>query len=134
MQRILLAEDNKINQVVAVGVLKKLGYEVDIVEDGSGAVAACADTQYGAILMDVMMPGVDGYEATKMIRDSERLRHLRPIPIIGLSARAMTGDREIALNAGMNDYLTKPLRTPELVDALDRWLDDEVVGEELSPA
>lgn len=130
MHRILLAEDNKINQVVAAGVLKKLGYEVDIVEDGAQAVAACAGTQYGAILMDVMMPGVDGYQATRMIRDAERRTHLRPIPIIGLSARAMTGDREIALDAGMNDYLTKPLRTPDLVAALGRWLDDE----ELSPA
>ncbi|MCU1369966.1 MAG: hybrid sensor histidine kinase/response regulator [Ilumatobacteraceae bacterium] len=127
MQRILLAEDNKINQVVAAGVLKKLGYEVDIVEDGSAAVAACADTQYGAILMDVMMPGVDGYQATKLIRDFERQLGLRQIPIIGLSARAMAGDREIAINAGMNDYLTKPLRTSDLVAALDCWLDDEVV-------
>jgi len=125
MQRILLAEDNKINQVVAAGVLKKLGYEVDIVEDGSAAVAACADNQYGAILMDVMMPGVDGYQATKLIRDFERQLNLRQIPIIGLSARAMTGDREIAINAGMNDYLTKPLRTADLVAALECWLDDE---------
>ena len=134
MHRILLAEDNKINQVVAVGVLKKLGYEVDIVEDGAAGVSACAETQYGAVLMDVMMPNVDGYQATEQIRDGERKRHLRPIPIIGLSARAMAGDREIALNAGMNDYLTKPLRTPDLVDALERWLDDEAADEELSPA
>jgi CheY-like chemotaxis protein len=133
MQRILLAEDNKINQVVAAGVLKKLGYEVDIVEDGSAAVAACADTQYGAILMDVMMPGVDGYQATKLIRDFERQLHLRQIPIIGLSARAMAGDREIAINAGMNDYLTKPLRTADLVAALECWMDDEP-AEEPAPA
>ena len=125
MQRILLAEDNKINQVVAAGVLKKLGYEVDIVEDGSAAVAACTSAEYGAILMDVMMPGVDGYQATAMIRDIERQRGLKQIPVIGLSARAMTGDREIALNAGMNDYLTKPLRTAELVDVLDRWMAPE---------
>ena len=125
MQRVLLAEDNKINQVVAAGVLKKLGYEVDIVEDGSAAVAACADGEYGAILMDVMMPGMDGYQATKLIRDFERQLRLPQIPIIGLSARAMTGDREIALSAGMNDYLTKPLRTPDLVEALDRWMEEE---------
>jgi CheY-like chemotaxis protein len=128
MQRILLAEDNKINQVVAAGVLKKLGYEVDIVEDGSAAVAACAETQYGAILMDVMMPGVDGYQATKLIRDFERQLHLQQIPIIGLSARAMAGDREIAINAGMNDYLTKPLRTADLVAALEAWMEVEPVG------
>jgi len=132
MQRILLAEDNKINQVVAAGVLKKLGYDVEIVEDGSAAVAAHAAGQYGAILMDVMMPGVDGYQATKMIRDFERQLDQRQIPIIGLSARAMTGDREIALNAGMNDYLTKPLRTADLVDALARWV-EEPVGEDTVP-
>jgi CheY-like chemotaxis protein len=124
MQRVLLAEDNKINQVVAAGVLKKLGYEVDIVEDGSAAVAACADGTYSAILMDVMMPGMDGYQATKLIRDFERQLRQPQIPIIGLSARAMAGDREIALNAGMNDYLTKPLRTPDLVEVLERWIEE----------
>ncbi len=127
MQKVLLAEDNKINQVVAAGVLKKLGYDVDIVEDGSAAVAACANEEYGAILMDVMMPGVDGYQATSMIRAFERQLGLKQIPIIGLSARAMTGDRDIAINAGMNDYLTKPLRTTDLEDALERWVDPEPV-------
>ena len=122
MQRILLAEDNKINQVVAAGVLKKLGYEVDIVEDGAAAVAACAGEAYGAILMDVMMPGVDGYQATGMIREVERRLGNKPIPIIGLSARAMTGDRDIAIDAGMSDYLTKPLRTADLEVALRRWM------------
>ena len=122
MHRVLLAEDNKINQVVAAGVLKKLGYEVDIVVDGEAAVEACSAHEYAAVLMDVMMPNVDGYQATGLIRDFERKRRLRPIPIIGLSARAMTGDRDIALEAGMNDYLTKPLRTADLQTALDRWI------------
>jgi CheY-like chemotaxis protein len=126
-QRILLAEDNKINQVVAVGTLKKLGYEVDIVEDGAQAVTACAAESYGAVLMDVMMPGVDGYQATGMIREHERSHGLQPIPIIGLSARAMAGDREIALDAGMNDYLTKPLRTSALEEVLGRWFEHSAV-------
>jgi CheY-like chemotaxis protein len=125
--RVLLAEDNKINQVVAVGTLKKLGYEVDIVEDGGQAVSACAAAEYDAILMDVMMPGVDGYQATGMIREHERANGLKPMPIIGLSARAMAGDREIALDAGMNDYLTKPLRTSALEEVLDRWIGRSVV-------
>lgn len=125
--RVLLAEDNEINQVVAVGTLKKLGYEVDIVEDGGQAVSACAAEEYDAILMDVMMPGVDGYQATGMIREHERANGLKPMPIIGLSARAMAGDREIALDAGMNDYLTKPLRTSALEEVLDRWIDRSVV-------
>lgn len=122
MHRVLLAEDNKINQVVAAGALKKLGYEVDIVEDGAHAVQACAEVAYDAVLMDVMMPGVDGYQATALIREHERSLGLPPLPVIGLSARAMAGDREIALEAGMNDYLTKPLRTADLQDALERWI------------
>jgi CheY-like chemotaxis protein len=134
MNRILLAEDNKINQVVAAGVLKKLGYEVEIVEDGAAAVAAHADGDYCAILMDVMMPGVDGYQATKMIRDFERQLGQRQIPIIGLSARAMSGDRDIALNAGMSDYLTKPLRTADLVDALARWIEEPAAEGSVAPA
>jgi CheY-like chemotaxis protein len=71
--------------------------------------------------MDVMMPEVDGHQATSAIRDQERATGSPHVPVIGLSARAMEGDREIAF-AGFNDYLTKPLRTPELKDALDRWV------------
>lgn len=134
MHRILLAEDNKINQVVAAGVLKKLGYEVEIVEDGAAAVAAHANGDFCAILMDVMMPSVDGYQATKMIRDYERRLSQRPMPIIGLSARAMAGDRDIALDAGMTDYLTKPLRTADLVDALARWIDEPAPDPTAAPA
>ena len=122
MHRILLAEDNKINQVVAVGTLKKLGYEVDIVEGGGEAVAAIISRPYDAILMDVMMPGVDGYQATAQIRSIENARGGAHVPIIGLSARAMDGDREIALAAGMNDYLTKPLRTLAVQESLERWI------------
>ncbi len=127
MHRILLAEDNKINQIVAVGTLKKLGYEVDIVEGGAEAVAACLGTRYAAILMDVMMPGVDGYQATAQIRDNEAALGFAHVPVIGLSARAMQGDRDIAIAAGMNEYLTKPLRTQALQDALETWIGTPVV-------
>ncbi|WP_426571387.1 response regulator [Aquihabitans sp. McL0605] len=136
MQRILLAEDNKINQVVAAGVLKKIGYEVDIVEDGAAAVAAVTavpERTYGAVLMDVMMPGADGYQATAMIRSFERQFGREPLPIIGLSARAMAGDRDIAINAGMNDYLTKPLRTRDLEDSLLRWVKPVPVPAQAAP-
>ncbi len=126
---VLLVEDNKLNQVVAAGALKKLGYEVDIVEDGAAAVAATDAKVYDAVLMDVMMPGVDGYQATAIIREREQRLGRTPLPIVGVSARAMTGDREIALDAGMNDYLTKPLRTPALEACLARWIDrDAVIG------
>jgi len=122
VHRVLLAEDNKINQVVAAGALKKLGYVVDIVDGGGDAVAACLHTRFDAVLMDVMMPDMDGYEATSKIRENEAALGTSPVPMIGLSARAMAGDREIALAAGMDDYLTKPLRINELEQTLGRWI------------
>lgn len=122
MHRILIAEDNKINQVVAAGTLKKLGYAVEIVDSGGDAVGACLRTPFDAVLMDVMMPEMDGYQATARIREDEAIMGGAHIPIIGLSARAMEGDREIALAAGMDDYLTKPLRAAELEDVLGRWI------------
>jgi len=125
--RILLAEDNKINQVVAVGTLHKLGYVVDIADGGSEALAAFQDHPYDAILMDVMMPGIDGYQATRLIRQHEAAYGSDPTPVIGLSARAMAGDRDIALEAGMDDYLTKPLRTQSLKDTLEVWIGKAVV-------
>lgn len=127
MHRVLLAEDNKLNQIVAAGTLQKLGYEVEIVEGGLAAVEACGASKFDAILMDVMMPDMDGYQATAEIRAAEAQRGDRHVPVIGLSARAMDGDREIALAAGFNDYLTKPLREDELKDALERWIGAPVV-------
>lgn len=127
MHRVLLAEDNKLNQIVAAGTLQKLGYEVVIVDGGVDAVETCRTTEFDAILMDVMMPDMDGYQATAEIRAVEAKRGGRHVPVIGLSARAMDGDREIALAAGFNDYLTKPLREDELKDALDRWIGAPVV-------
>lgn len=127
MHRVLLAEDNKLNQIVAAGTLQKLGYEVEIVDGGIDAVEACRSTEFDAVLMDVMMPDMDGYQATAEIRAVEVQRGGRHVPVIGLSARAMEGDREIALAAGFNDYLTKPLREDELKDALERWIGAPVV-------
>ena len=122
MHRILLAEDYKLNQIVAAGTLRKLGYEVEIVDGGLPAVEACRNEEFAAVLMDVMMPDLDGYETTARIRAMETERGVAHTPIIGLSARAMEGDREIALAAGFNDYLTKPLRELDLKDALERWI------------
>jgi CheY-like chemotaxis protein len=127
MQRVLLAEDNKLNQMVAAGTLRKLGYDVKIVDGGVDAVAACAQGPFDAIVMDVMMPDMDGYQATAEIRAHEVATGRRHVPVIGLSARAMDGDREIALDAGFNEYLAKPLREGELKDALERWIGAPVV-------
>ena len=125
--QVLLVEDNKLNQVVAASTLQKLGYGVEIVDGGEAAVAACRDHRYDAVLMDVMMPDMDGYAATRAIRADELADGRPHVPIIGLSARAMEGDAEIALSHGMNDYLTKPLRIDALRDALERWIGAPVV-------
>jgi len=127
MHRVLLAEDNKLNQIVAAGTLRKLGYDVEIVDGGVDAVRECTQGQFDAVLMDIMMPDLDGYQATAEIRALETADGGFRTPIIGLSARAMEGDREIALAAGMNDYLTKPLREQDLHDTLRRWIGSPVV-------
>jgi len=127
MNRVLLVEDNKLNQVVAGSTLQKLGYEVEIVDGGTAAVEACRVSRYDAVLMDVMMPDMDGYQATAEIRANELATGTAHVPVIGLSARAMDGDREIAISAGFNDYLTKPLREDALQSALDRWIGAPVV-------
>ena len=122
MYRVLLVEDNRLNQIVAAGTLNKLGFDVKIVDGGTDAVEACRHEEFDAILMDVMMEDMDGYQATAEIRSLELSRGVPHAPVIGLSARAMDGDREIALAAGFNDYLTKPLREDLLKDALVRWI------------
>lgn len=127
MHRVLLAEDNKLNQIVAAGTLQKLGYDVEIVDGGLDAVEACRNSQFDAVLMDIMMPDMDGYQATAEIRSLEARRGDVHTPVIGLSARAMEGDREIALAAGLSDYITKPLREDELKDVLERWIGAPVV-------
>ncbi|MDQ3005410.1 MAG: response regulator, partial [Chloroflexota bacterium] len=118
--RLLLAEDNPINQKVAVTVLQKAGYSVDAVDNGLDVLAKVKTNQYSAVLMDVQMPHMDGFEATQQIREWERELGTH-IPIIAMTAHAMQGDRERCLEAGMDDYITKPLQPKVLFSALDRW-------------
>jgi PAS domain S-box-containing protein len=120
--RILLAEDNPTNQQVALGILKKLGLHADAVVDGVGAIRALETVPYDVVLMDVQMPEMDGFEATRQIRDPESAVLNHDVPIIAMTAHAMQGDRERCLEAGMDDYVTKPVSPKALAEAMDRWL------------
>lgn len=106
--KILLVEDNRLNQKVAQQMLKRLGYEVEVVNNGKAAIAALENQNYDLVLMDVQMPEMDGLETTREIR--RRFETFRQPRIIAMTANAMSGDREICLEAGMDDYLSKPLR------------------------
>ncbi len=120
MGMILLVEDNTMNQLVASKVLAKLGYEVEIANHGGEAVSAIQARTFDAILMDCQMPQMDGYEATGEIRRIEGTA--RRTPIIAMTAAAMDGDREPCIAAGMDDYITKPVRPEAVAAALERWV------------
>ena len=119
--RILLAEDNRTNQIVALGMLKKLGLKADVAENGQEALRALEHQKYDLILMDVQMPEMNGYEATRQLRSHCEGINLS-VPIIAMTANAMSGDREKCLEAGMNDYISKPIRLEEFRSMLNRWL------------
>jgi len=117
---VLLAEDNKINQIVAVKQLKKLGCTVDVVANGIEAVKAWQRDMHRVILMDCQMPEMDGYEAARKIRELEMEKNLSPTRIIAMTAHAMEGDRELCLATGMDDYLSKPVDVERLKTALEK--------------
>ena len=115
--RILVVEDNPVNQMVATGLLAALGYTTDTADDGLAAIEAASDGGFDAILMDVQMPHMDGYTATRHIRAHETGRRR---PIIAMTAAAVAGERERCLEAGMDDFLTKPVDATRLADTLKR--------------
>ncbi len=123
--RILLAEDNPINQLVAQTLLEKLGCRVDVVDNGLAVLNTLKHQTYDLILMDCQMPEMDGFETTQHIRQN----NLYPaLTIVALTAHVQQGDRERCLAAGMNDYLSKPIQQQALIKILERWLDNRVVG------
>jgi CheY-like chemotaxis protein len=120
--RVLLAEDNLVNQMVAKAMLARLGVMVDTAVNGFQVLEALAQSSYDVVLMDVQMPELDGLETTARIRQSAPTAAVRDIPVIAMTANAMPGDREQCLEAGMNDYLSKPIVVHELASTLARWL------------
>jgi polar amino acid transport system substrate-binding protein len=119
--RLLLVEDNYINQQVALEILTSAGIEVVVVNNGIEGVEAVEHDQFDVVLMDIQMPEMDGFEATKLIRKNERFKQL---PIIAMTANAMKGDREKCIAAGMNDYISKPIDTIQLFTCLRSWINN----------
>ena len=118
--RILVTDDNLINQKVATRLLQQLGYAADVASNGAEALAAVEKKPYDLVFMDVQMPGMDGLETTRRIRDLERSSAISPVQIVAMTANAMAGDRDRCLNAGMDDYLAKPVRPEALQGAIER--------------
>ncbi len=120
-ERVLIVEDNITNQLVAMKLLEKLGCRSDVAANGHEALTALASIPYALIFMDCQMPEMDGFEATKRIRRGEAGPGRASTPVIAMTARAMQGDREKCLEAGMNDYLSKPVNLAALARVLERW-------------
>jgi len=121
--RILLAEDNPTNQMVATGILKKLGFaNIETASNGAKAVKAIEESSHDLILMDIQMPEMDGFEATRQIRKIESRSSKKRTPIIAMTAHAMKKDRDKCISAGMDDYVSKPIDANLLLEALERWL------------
>ncbi len=121
---ILLAEDNLINQQVALKMLENFGYRTRTAETGKEALALLEEQDFDLVLMDIQMPEMDGYEATRHIRAAACGEAKQHVPIVAMTANAMKGDRENCLKAGMNDYIAKPVDPEDLRKKLDRWTSD----------
>lgn len=131
--RCLVAEDHPVNQRLMTGLLKKAGWECDLVATGQAAVDANRARRYDIILMDIQMPGMDGLEASRIIREEERASGRR-IPIVAMTAHAMPGDRERCLEAGMDGYLAKPIRLEGLIQEIQRVTEDQAAASPPMPA
>ena len=132
--RILLAEDNPVNQEVAMAMLERLGYHADRVANGVEALEALGKSDYDLVLMDCLMPEMDGYEATRSIREGRSGARNPRIPIVAITADAMSGDRERCFQAGMSDYISKPVELQKLAEILEKWLATPSSSDALAPA
>jgi CheY-like chemotaxis protein len=120
--RILVVEDNPVNQLVALKFLERLGYQADVAADGLLALQALGEVDYDLVLMDCQLPNMDGYEATRHIRRPDSQVRDHQVPVIAMTAHAMAGDGAKCLASGMNDYLTKPFKQATLKGMLEKWL------------
>ena len=120
--RILVAEDNIVNQQVALHILEKFGFRADAVANGYETLKALEMVPYDLVLMDVQMPEMDGFEATSQIRRGQSAVGNRDMPIIAMTAHAMKGDRQRCLEAGMNDYIAKPIEPQKLLEKIETWV------------
>jgi CheY-like chemotaxis protein len=132
--RLLMAEDNSVNELLAVTLLRRWGHDVTVAKDGAEAVALHAQQAFDLVLMDVHMPGLSGLEATRRMREAEQQSGRPRTPIIAVTASAMEEDRRRCLAAGMDDYLSKPLRARDLLHALERHLPRQQAQEGRSQA
>ncbi len=123
---ILLAEDNRVNQGFATEILEGLDCKITLASNGMEALAKLGSNRFNLILMDVQMPEMDGFEATRAIRKMIDEEEIEPVPVLALTANAMKGDKEKCIEAGMSDFLTKPMRKQQLIEALVKWLPDNL--------
>ena len=121
-KRVLVVEDNPVNQLVCQAMLARFGLIVEIANNGIEGLQALERNRFDLVLMDCQMPEMDGYEATRKIRADEQKRGLGHLPVIALTAHALSGDREKCLEAGMDDFLGKPFQVSDLEMMLERWL------------
>ena len=121
-KKILLAEDNEVNRAVAIIMLQKLGAEVTSVVNGREALEKISQEPFHLIFMDCQMPEMDGYEASRHLKQKMQDGEITTIPIIAMTAHAMIGDRQKCIEAGMDDYISKPTKKQDLMVVLERWL------------
>ncbi|MEM6914472.1 MAG: response regulator, partial [Pseudomonadota bacterium] len=126
--RILIAEDNRVNQLVITNMISGLGFDIEIADNGRKAVEKFIEEKPDLIIMDVSMPDMDGLEATRLIREYERRHEFGRVPIIAATAHAMEEDRKRCRKAGMDDYIAKPLRQDAILAKIRHWLQDQMAA------